>query len=155
VVNASNREKIVNWFTKQISGYNAKFNDVTTSTAMIAIQGPKAIELVKPMIDFDVEAMKYYRVAYGSIGDYPGWISRTGYTGEDGIEWIGGADAAEAVWTKVMNCAKSVGGSAAGLGARDTLRLESAMPLYGHELNEEITPIQAGLDFAVTLKDRD
>jgi aminomethyltransferase len=155
VVNASNREKIVNWFKKQQSGFNVEFKDVTAATAMIAIQGPKAIELVKPMLDFDVTAMKYYRVAYGSISEESGWISRTGYTGEDGIEWIGGADAAESVWTKVMSCAQKCGGSAAGLGARDTLRLESAMPLYGHELNEEITPIQAGLDFAISLKDRD
>lgn len=155
VVNASNREKIVNWFNKQQSAYKVELKDVTAATAMIAIQGPKAIELVKPMLDFDVTAMKYYRVAYGSIGEESGWISRTGYTGEDGIEWIGGADAAANVWSNVMKCAQACGGSAAGLGARDTLRLEAAMPLYGHELNEEITPIEAGLDFAISLKDRD
>ncbi|MEX2168487.1 MAG: glycine cleavage system aminomethyltransferase GcvT [Pirellulales bacterium] len=155
VVNASNREKIVQWLDKQQSGYAVDFKDVTTSTAMIAVQGPKAIELVKPLLDFDITAMRYYRCAFGSLGDEPGWISRTGYTGEDGIEWIGGADAAERVWSKVMSRAKACGGSAAGLGARDTLRLEAAMPLYGHELNEEITPIEAGLDFAVSLKDRD
>lgn len=155
VVNASNREKIVNWLDKQISGYDAKFNDATTSTAMIAIQGPKAIDLVKPMIDFDVAEMKYYRCTFGSIGEEPGWISRTGYTGEDGIEWIGGADVAESVWDRVIKFAQDCGGSAAGLGARDTLRLEAAMPLYGHELNEELTPVEAGLDFALSLKDRD
>jgi aminomethyltransferase len=155
VVNASNRDKIVRWVDLQKSGYDVEVKDVTTATAMIAVQGPQAIEQVKPMLDFDIDGLRYYRCTYGSLGDEPGWISRTGYTGEDGIEWIGDSQAAERVWSKLMRRAEACGGSAAGLGARDTLRLEAAMPLYGHELTEELTPIDAGLDFAVSFENRD
>lgn len=155
VVNASNREKVVNWLDRHTRDFAVEFKDVTEATAMIAVQGPKAIELMNPMLDFDVTNLRYYRCANGSIGEESGLISRTGYTGEDGIEWIGAADAAECLWTGILERSQAIGGKAAGLGARDTLRLEAAMPLYGHELNDEITPIEAGLDFAVSLEGRD
>lgn len=155
VVNASNREKIVRWLDLQTSGYDVKVKDVTTATAMIAMQGPQAITQVRPMLDFDIEGLRYYRCAYGSVGDVPGWISRTGYTGEDGIEWIGDADAASSVWPSLISRAEACLGAAAGLGARDTLRLEAAMPLYGHELTEELSPIDAGLNFAVNFDGRE
>ena len=154
VVNASNREKMIHWIKRQTGGFSVEFTDVTTATAMIAIQGPKAMDIVKPMLDFDVTALRYYRCTYGSIDEESGWISRTGYTGEDGIEWIGAADAAECLWKGILERCQTIGGKAAGLGARDTLRLEAAMPLYGHELNEGTTPVEAGLDFAVSLDGR-
>jgi aminomethyltransferase len=155
VVNASNREKIVRWLDLRTRGYDVEVKDVTTATAMIAVQGPQAIEQVRPMLDFDIFGLRYYRCAYGTLCDAPGWISRTGYTGEDGVEWIGDSGAAANVWSKLMSRAEARDGSAAGLGARDTLRLEAGMPLYGHELTEELTPIDAGLDFAVSFENRE
>jgi aminomethyltransferase len=99
--------------------------------------------------------MKYYTGGPGRVADAPAWISRTGYTGEDGCELVVEAGDAEAVWRTVLDAGASVGALPVGLGARDTLRLEAAMPLYGHELSEEVNPVQAGLMFAVNLKGRE
>ncbi len=155
VVNASNREKIVGWIEQHLAGRkDVAFLDLTTSTAMIAVQGPRAIELLKPRIAADIANLKYYHAVPTQIDGQPALVSRTGYTGEDGCELIIAANLALALWQSLLKDGGPLGLIAAGLGARDTLRLEAAMPLYGHELNEEITPIEAGLDFAVNLKDR-
>lgn len=155
VVNASNRAKIVAWLDRQIGGRtDVKFTDVTTETAMIAVQGPLAVELVDLRIDYDLPEMKYYHATETLIGDHTAIVSRTGYTGEDGCELIVPAEIAQEVWEGVLADGKDRGVMAAGLGARDTLRLEAAMPLYGHELNEEINPLEAGLNFAVNLDGR-
>jgi aminomethyltransferase len=151
VVNASNRAKIANWFQQHLIGQAAvEFTDRTIETAMIAVQGPKAIALAQKFVDHPLEPMKYYTGAEAAIDGAAGLVSRTGYTGEDGVELVAPAASALALWTKLIDA----GASAAGLGARDTLRLEGAMPLYGHELNEQIDPVQAGLNFAINLQDR-
>jgi aminomethyltransferase len=166
VVNASNREKIVDWFKRQLRedarGSNVNLIDDTFNTAMIAVQGPKALEIVQPFYKphdstqmAELRGMRYYSSAPGHFGDAPITISRTGYTGEDGCEIICNNEDAFEIWTSIVAAAEKVGGMAAGLGARDTLRLEAAMPLYGHELSEAINPIQAGLDFAVNLTGRE
>ncbi len=121
---------------------------------MIAVQGPKALEIVAPLSSTDPASLRYYHGAESEIGGHAGLVSRTGYTGEDGCELILPAEAAREIWETLVGAAEKVGGMAAGLGARDTLRLEAGMPLYGHELNEKIDPLQAGLNFAVNLKDR-
>jgi aminomethyltransferase len=123
---------------------------------MIAVQGPHAIGSVQPLIKAaaSLDAMRYYTCATATFAGLPMLISRTGYTGEDGIEIICDASDAAEIWNEIMTAVEPVGGMACGLGARDTLRLEAAMPLYGHELSETINPIQAGLGFAVNLKDR-
>ncbi|MCH8172308.1 MAG: glycine cleavage system protein T, partial [Proteobacteria bacterium] len=90
-----------------------------------------------------------------SIAGVRGFVSRTGYTGEDGCEWIVAAEDAQDVWTKILQAGESFGVTAAGLACRDTLRLEAGMPLYGHELTEEISPVQAGLCFACNVENRD
>ncbi|MEX2188259.1 MAG: glycine cleavage system aminomethyltransferase GcvT [Pirellulales bacterium] len=151
VVNASNRAKIATWIAHHLVGRDGvTFVDRTLDTAMIAAQGPRAIALAQPLVDVDLATMKYYTAARTKIAGHDSLVSRTGYTGEDGVELIMPGGDVALVWAKLIDA----GATAAGLGARDTLRLEAAMPLYGHELTEEIDPIQAGLKFAVNLKDR-
>jgi glycine cleavage system T protein (aminomethyltransferase) len=149
VVNASNRVKIVEWLLRRLSGYGTRITDVTTTTAMIAVQGPRALEMVQPLVNCDFSAMKYYTGAEAIFSGLDCFISRTGYTGEDGCEIICSTEIAREVWARLIGESELAGGMAVGLGARDTLRLEAAMPLYGHELSETINPIQAGLAFAV------
>lgn len=170
VVNASNRQKIIDWLNKQPHPRQVErkqdaflsIGDDTVPTAMIAVQGPKAIELlgrfVQPMGETslfrNLEDMRYYTCSVALFDGDGIMLSRTGYTGEDGFEIICDKEQAAEIWERLAEGASKLGGSAAGLGARDTLRLEAAMPLYGHELNEETNPLEAGLDFAVNLKDR-
>ncbi|MEN6458098.1 MAG: glycine cleavage system aminomethyltransferase GcvT [Thermoguttaceae bacterium] len=163
VVNASNRAKIVEWIKAHLSEERAQrpgqeiiWNDVSRLWAMFAIQGPRSVELLQPLVDVDLRSMRYYRGAQALIlhpaAERQGCIiSRTGYTGEDGFEVSLGAGIATGFWEALMELGKPLGVVPAGLGARDTLRLEAGMPLYGHELSEEINPFQAGLGFACHL----
>jgi aminomethyltransferase len=155
VVNASNRAKIVEWLTRRVPDYDVSLADATTSTAMLAVQGPRAVGLVDPLFDGDLAGLRYYTGMGGTLAGRPCFVSRTGYTGEDGFEIICDNDAALEIWKRIVEAADAVGGRPVGLGARDTLRLEAAMPLYGHELSETINPFQAGLGFAVNLGDRE
>jgi len=151
VVNASNRPKIVDWIAPRLVDVpEVAMMDVTTHWAMIAVQGPEALALVEPLVDVDISAMKYYSGRESMIAGHGGVVSRTGYTGEDGCELILGGQAVVGVWESLV----AAGATPAGLGCRDTLRLEAAMPLYGHELTESINPFEAGLDFAVDLEGR-
>lgn len=145
VVNASNREKIVRWLESHIAGRDVAVGDSTLDTAMIAVQGPKAIAIAEGLFDVDVSALKYYYTAPTLYCRQPCVVSRTGYTGEDGFEAMVSKELAVTLWSEIV----SRGALPCGLGARDTLRLEAAMPLYGHELNESLDPIQAGLGWAV------
>lgn len=156
VVNASNRIKIWDWVQAQsVPGWNVLAKDITLEMAMIALQGPHSLDLVQPLVNVQLAEMKYYSVAGAKIEGYEGYVSRTGYTGEDGCELFLSPAAAVEVWGRLMTAGAPHGIKAAGLGARDTLRLEAAMPLYGHELGEEINPVQAGIGFAVNTKDRE
>lgn len=155
VVNASNREKIWNWIERQRPGDSVRCEDITRTTAMLAVQGPRAIDAVREVTDFDPTTLKYYAAAETAVGGAGGIVGRTGYTGEDGWELILPAERAVAVWQAMLDAGNSAGARPAGLGSRDTLRLEAGMPLYGHELNESINPLQAGLKFAVDLEGRE
>ena len=155
VVNASNREKIVAWIHQKLGDCDLECIDTTHEQAMIAVQGPLAERILQPMVDVSLAELGYYTGSEALIHEHPGIVSRTGYTGEDGFELIVPAAAAEAVWEQLLDNGRNDGVIAAGLGARDTLRLEAGMPLYGHELSEEITPLQAGLNFAVNFEGRD
>lgn len=155
VVNAANRTKIVEWFQRRLPDFATKLEDVTTQTAMIAVQGPRAVRLLEPLVDCDLTAMRYYTGATGQFDGRRCYVSRTGYTGEDGCELICAANEALAVWERLFAAGGTVGVTPVGLGARDTLRLEAAMPLYGHELSEAVNPIEAGLSFAVNLGGRE
>jgi aminomethyltransferase len=155
VVNASNRVKIVDWLIERLTDYAARLEDVTNRTAMLAAQGPRSVALVDPLVDCDLRAMRYYTSVETHFGGIPISISRTGYTGEDGCEIICAAEKALLIWETILSEGKALGARPVGLGARDTLRLEAAMPLYGHELSEFLNPIQAGLSFAVNFGDRE
>lgn len=147
VVNASNREKIVDWLNERKAGPQLVFRDETMETSLIAIQGPKSVELVKGLFTDDVSRLKYYFGIQSAYRGKPCVVSRTGYTGEDGFEVSVPNALAVPLWEELVGR----GATACGLGARDTLRLEAAMPLYGHELSEQIDPLSAGLGWAVKL----
>jgi len=152
VVNASNREKIIRWIKPHLADFpKVTMSDRTELTAMIAVQGPRAVEITSRLFRANVAGLRRYRAVITDQFQKPVIVSRTGYTGEDGFELIVRADEATRVWENVLLAGRAAGFCAAGLGARDTLRLEAAMPLYGHELNDQIDPISAGLGFACTL----
>ncbi len=164
VVNASNREKIVRWIDAHLPrevaeapGREVIWTDVTRLWAMFAIQGPRSYDLLQSLVDADLEWMRYYngaqvRILHPAARRPGGIISRTGYTGEDGFELSVGASIAVDVWNAIVELGKPLGLVPTGIGARDTLRLEAGMPLYGHELDEHIDPFQAGLGFACYLE---
>lgn len=156
VVNAANREKIISWINRQRRvDEDVSLMDRTRDTAMIAVQGPASIGLVDPLVQIDLAGMKYYHGAVAMLGEVEVVVSRTGYTGEDGCELIVPREVATHIWELLLDAGGPLGALPVGLAARDTLRLEAAMPLYGHELSEQINPFQAGLNFAVQLKGRD
>ncbi|HMP78438.1 MAG TPA: glycine cleavage system aminomethyltransferase GcvT [Pirellulaceae bacterium] len=155
VVNASNREKICAWLATQLRGTGIEFSDQTMDTAMIAVQGPGALASVSRIASFAPADLKYYTGRWGEVAGSEAVISRTGYTGEDGCELIVPAAKATQVAQLILDQVESEGGKPAGLGARDTLRLEAAMPLYGHELSESINAAQTDLAFAINLEGRD
>jgi aminomethyltransferase len=147
VVNASNRQKIVGWMAEHKAGRNVEVSDRTADTCMVAVQGPQAVALCRGLTAADAGQLRYYYAAPTTFQGQPCIVSRTGYTGEDGLEFMVGAAQGVALWEELVRH----GAKPCGLGARDTLRLEAAMPLYGHELSEDIDPFQAGLDWAVKL----
>lgn len=154
VVNAGNRLKIVDWFVRHGALDPAVgFVDRTHETVMFAVQGPQAIARFDALqlAARPVASLRRYAAETTRILGSPAVVSRTGYTGEDGIEATVEVDSAEALWKALVDA----GCRPAGLGARDTLRLEAAMPLYGHELDETVDPFTAGLGFAVDLDGRD
>ena len=155
VVNASNREKLLQWIQPRVGKYDLRFTDETLNTAMIAVQGPSALEIVDELFqDGKPSDLKYFTASNGIVNGVPVTVSRTGYTGEDGVEFVLPANDALSLWERLHERASSIGGGAVGLAARDTLRLEAGMPLYGHELGEDMDPYQAGLGYAVNLKNR-
>ncbi|HJZ55819.1 MAG TPA: glycine cleavage system aminomethyltransferase GcvT [Gemmataceae bacterium] len=146
VVNASNRQKILDWVVRHMD--NTEIEDQTFRTTMVAVQGPKAVEICDGLLPgFGASGLKYYHFGATTYRGSPCIVSRTGYTGEDGFEIIVPNALAVTLWEEIL----ARGAVPCGLGARDTLRLEAAMPLYGHELNETIDPIRAGLAWAVKL----
>ena len=150
VVNASNAPKM--WASLSASvPEGVQLEDRTPRSALIALQGPRSFELLQPLADVELTSVKYYYATEGNVAGFPAEIARTGYTGEDGFELFVAAGAAEPLWRRLMAEAGSVGMIPAGLGARDVLRLEAGMPLYGHELEEDISPLSAGLDWVVKL----
>ncbi|MHC4878734.1 MAG: glycine cleavage system aminomethyltransferase GcvT [Planctomycetota bacterium] len=152
VVNASNREKIINWIETHHDGFDAGMTDQSDSHPMLALQGPRAVDVIQALGCGTAAAMKYYSITAATVGGFDVLLSRTGYTGEDGFEVIIESNSALALLEKICEAGEPLGLQPAGLGCRDTLRLEAAMPLYGHELNEQTDPLAAGLGFAVKLE---
>ncbi|OGL44234.1 MAG: hypothetical protein A2W05_05285 [Candidatus Schekmanbacteria bacterium RBG_16_38_10] len=161
VVNASNRNKILGWLDKNRGGVAVNIDDMTMKIALIAIQGPKSEAMMKSVFNIDLSALKYYRFTKDGLNiashntKVESIIARTGYTGEDGFELFFESQYAEEIWRLIIDGAKQYNISPIGLGARDTLRLEAGMSLYGQEINEEITPIEAGLEFAISFDKED
>jgi aminomethyltransferase len=151
VVNASNRSKIVEWLEQQKGAHQVQIADQTMQSCMLAVQGPKALDFCRGLTDADAGQLKYYFAAPTRYKGKQCVVSRTGYTGEDGIEIMISKDMA----IELADDLVARGAKPCGLGARDTLRLEAAMPLYGHELSEDINPIEAGLAWAVKFEKGD
>jgi aminomethyltransferase len=155
VVNASNRDRVVAWLESRLPAAGVTLTDHTRETAMIAVQGPRAVKIVTglcPAADAaTVAALKNYRATTATVAGRPAAVSRTGYTGEDGLELVVAANHAVGVWEAILAAGGPLGLVPCGLGARDTLRLEAGMPLYGHELVAATDPFAIGLGFAVNL----
>jgi aminomethyltransferase len=147
VVNASNRAKIVAWLVEHKGTRDVEVTDRTLATCMVAVQGPRALELCRGLTAADAGQLAYYHATPTTYRGRPCVLSRTGYTGEDGVELMTAAVQGVELWEDLVGR----GARPCGLGARDTLRLEAAMPLYGHELDEDTDPFQAGLGWAVKL----
>ena len=152
VVNASNRDTVIAWLDEHKEGRDATLSDRTAAIGMIAVQGPRAIEALAPVIESSeapLDTLPYYKISTAQIAGETCLVATTGYTGEHGFEVYISTDATPALWERLL--ATSDLTTPIGLGARDTLRIEAGMPLYGNELSLEINPFEAGLRFAVKL----
>lgn len=149
-INASNRDKDVAWVKAHTRGFNVEVKDISDETYMIAFQGPKAVALLNSITEADLEQVARFSAAVTKIDGVGAILGRTGYTGEDGFEIFLPVEHAVQVWEKILKIGESEGVLPIGLAARDSLRFEACMPLYGHELSDSITPVEAGLNFAVS-----
>jgi aminomethyltransferase len=150
IVNASNTAKDLEWFREHAST-RCDVVDVSDETALIAVQGPKAVRMVDAMADGTLEEMPSFTWREAVISGVTCVVARTGYTGEDGFELACANADAPKLWYALLGAATPLGGLPVGLGARDTLRLESRLPLYGNDLDDDHTPLEAGLGWAVKL----
>jgi aminomethyltransferase len=151
VPNAANREAVADALRQRLAGHNAQLDVASLRTALIALQGPRAAELLTKETDVDLATLRYYAIAEGHAAGVPCFVARTGYTGEDGFELIMDWNDAPSAWRRLLEIGRPAGVIACGLGARDTLRLEAGMPLYGNELDRQTTPEEAGLGRVVKL----
>lgn len=151
VVNASNADKDFAWMESHLAGDDVELENACDRYALLALQGPRAVEILAGLTAADLAAIKYYRFAQGEVAGRPALLSRTGYTGEDGFELYVAPEHAASLWRTLLEAGHDRGLEPAGLGARDTLRLEAAMALYGHEIDDNTTPWEAGLDWTVKL----
>jgi aminomethyltransferase len=158
VVNASNRDRVVAWLKSRLPQAGVSFADRTFETAMIAVQGPLAIQIVGSLCAADdaarIAGLGNYRATSAVVAGHAAAVSRTGYTGEDGVELVVDAASATPIWEAIHAAGAPHGLRGCGLGARDTLRLEAGMPLYGHELREDTDPFAIGLGLAFNLDGR-
>jgi len=155
VINAANRDKDIDWIKKHLSG-DVKLSDISDETAMVALQGPLSKEILIKLADEEELPSKYYTFRENvNISGISCLVSKTGYTGEEGYEICLKNDEAPKLWELLLNAGKDNGLIPCGLGARDTLRLEAGMPLYGHEMDDSISPLEAGLGFAVKMNKDD
>jgi len=151
VVNASNVAKDLAWIRSHAEGMDVEVEDRSDATGLIALQGPAAREILRPLADIDVDDVRYYRFLEGTVNGVPAVISGTGYTGEDGFELYLDAGVTAGVWRALMHAGEGKGLIPAGLGARDSLRLEVGYALYGNDLDEVHTPLESGLGWITKL----
>lgn len=154
VVNASNAERDVAWLREQanrIPSLAPQIDDISSETGMIAIQGPRAQAILSRLCSINLDAIGDFEWAEATVAGVDAMVARTGYTGEDGFEIYTATDEVARVWDAILKSGEPDGLQPIGLGARDTLRLEARMPLYGQELDEDISPLEAGVGWAVKL----
>jgi len=149
VVNASNLEKDFKWMQAHTSGFDVTLKNVSDETYMLAFQGPKAQEVLQRITDIDLGGIPFHAAARGKVDGVDTLIGNTGYTGEFGYELFFPATEAKHVWDATLDAGKPEGVLPIGLAARDSLRFEPCLPLYGHELTADISPLESGLGFAV------
>jgi aminomethyltransferase len=156
VANAANADLVSDALVERLGEWSAVLDDRSLAKAMCAVQGPRALDVVAAVSDVDVGPLRYYAIASGRVAGISALIARTGYTGEDGFEIFVDAASATDLWNALLQAGETHGLQPCGLGARDTLRLEAGMPLYGNELDLETNPFEAGLGRVVALdKDGD
>ncbi|MDL2258590.1 glycine cleavage system aminomethyltransferase GcvT [Eubacteriales bacterium OttesenSCG-928-K08] len=155
VVNASNTDKDFEWLKSHADGFDAKIENQSADFAQLALQGPRAQEILAPLCEGELPEKSYSFVEELAVAGISCLVSRTGYTGEDGFELYCAANDGAALHAAILEAGKAFGLLPCGLGARDTLRFEAAMPLYGHELTADITPREAGLGFAIKVDNKD
>ena len=151
VVNASNTDKDYEWIAKSAKGMDVEVKNVSANYAQLALQGPESERILQPMTDVKLGPMKYYRFAHGKVGGVTALVSRTGYTGEDGFEIYVAPKEGPRIMRKLLDA----GAKPCGLGARDTLRLEAKMALYGNDIDDSTTPLEADLGWIVKLEKGD
>ena len=147
IANASRIDEDLNWMVRNKLGFNVNIINESHNYSLLAVQGPKAIELIHKM--GVAELPPFFSIKRGELFNINLWISRTGYTGEDGVEILVRNEFSEFLWDKILEFGQEFGIKPIGLGARDTLRLEAALHLYGNDLDEETTPIEAGLSWSI------
>ncbi len=153
VVNASNTAKDMDWITKHIGSFDVEVENISDTVGEVAVQGPLAEKVVQKLTDFDLSQIKFFFLERNvKIAGVDCMVSRTGYTGEDGFEIYTDNEGILKVWDAVMEAGAEEGIMPCGLGCRDTLRFEASLPLYGHEFDDTITPLEAGFKFFVKLK---
>jgi aminomethyltransferase len=148
-INAGNIDKDLAWMREQTAGFNVTITDRSLDYAQLAVQGPKAATIVQALTSVRLDLVKYYHFTEGTVAGLPCLISRTGYTGEDGFELYHAAEGAPRLAEALLAAGAPHGLELAGLGARDSLRLEAGYPLYGHEITAEVSPLAAGLNWTV------
>jgi aminomethyltransferase len=151
VANASNAGAVSDALTERLEGYRVILDDRSLATGLVALQGPRSAGVLAPLTDIALDELRYYAIAEGNVAGVPALVARTGYTGEDGFEVFVDVAAAGTVWDAIFDAGAGAGVVPVGLGARDTLRLEAGMPLYGNELGRDTTPFEAGLGRVVKL----
>ncbi len=150
-VNASNVDKDFAWIISQTKDFAADVENTSDNYTQLAIQGPRALEILQPFVNVDLAGIKYYWFAHAAIDGVPAIIARTGYTGEDGFELYFAPDASERIWNKLLTAGASAGIQPCGLAARNTLRLEAKMALYGNDIDDTTTMYEADLGWTVKL----
>ena len=151
VANAGNAAIVSDALAERLKGFTAVLDDRSLAMGLLAVQGPRALEVLSPLTDLDLGSMRYYSSREGTVAGVDALVARTGYTGEDGFEVFVDNERTPGLWDTLLDAVRAHDGSPIGLGARDTLRLEAGMPLYGNELDLETNPFEAGLGRVVKL----
>ncbi|MBI1763036.1 MAG: glycine cleavage system aminomethyltransferase GcvT [Acidobacteria bacterium] len=154
-INASNTDKDFAWIRQHATGFDAEAVNTSPNYTQLALQGPQALTMLQPLVDVELSTIKYYWFTHGKVAGVPALIARTGYTGEDGFELYFDPNKSERVWNKLLEAGQSYGIQPCGLAARNTLRLEAKMALYGNDIDDTTTPLEADLAWIVKLQKGD